>query len=158
MFKIKAISKNSLHLFIYFGRRGPTLQKPGNYELIVLRYNISWTNGTMVIGDTRTASGLQQTLQFSKPHQPPHTGLWGLQYWLLLDLVYVCEQVCVCPSFCLQGCTGSLCRARLSLRLPTHLSTVHPKSRGSNSLLWLTQIEHINNTINPPFRPLTPYS
>lgn len=43
-------------------------------------------------------------------------------------------------------------RAHLLLCLPTHLSSVDARSRGSNSLLWSAQIEHINNTINPPFQ------
>lgn len=63
---------------------------------------------------------------------------------------------------CMSACHSTwayvcLCWTRLlpCLYTPPHTS---PKSRGSNSLLWLTQIDQINNTINPPFRPLTPYS
>lgn len=119
-------------------------------ELLVFRYSANrkavWGERTSS-SDTPTAVGLQHTLEFSKPHKPPHKRLGGLQYWFLLDFVCACE----CESFCmpafLSGCVCVFCTRHL-LCLLTHLSNVHPKSRGSSRRLWSTQIEHIKNPIN----------
>lgn len=83
-------------------------------------------------------------------HSPHHTlgdeGSRTGSYWILF------MSICACLLFCLSAC---VCAAPVSSSISLHSSTLHPKS---NSLLWLTQIEHKNNSINPPLSPLTLYS
>lgn len=112
--------------------------------------NIAWMVCTMVIKDWLTQVLTPMLpLDYNKPcsflnHNNHHTGDYeGCNtgsYWILF--VHVNKHVSAWVYVC----------TRLLLCLPTHLSSVDAKSRGSNSLLWLTQIVHINNTINPPFQ------
>lgn len=90
-----------------------------------------------------------QTLQLSKPHQPPHSGSGGMQrpYWM-----FKCVPACLSDCILLKW----VCTRLLHRLLNAPLRSSASKSGGSNSLLWLTQM--VNNTINPPFRPRIPYS
>lgn len=73
-------------------------------------------------------------------------------YWILFLYMFKCVSACLSVCILLKWICAAPVYCSVSLRTSPHSA---PKSRGSNSLLWLTQI--VNNTINPPFRPLTPY-
>ena len=86
-------------LFQYCG----SLQKVGNCGLVILHgWTAPWWQRTSS-SDTRTASGLHQTLQFSKPHRPPH---WGCEACSAgsYGILFMHARKCACA--CLSVCSG----------------------------------------------------